>query len=626
MAAYLHGNYDMSVKITDLGPIDLPLIGTEQLEIVDVNGESRRVSSSDLSSNVALQATFLTLTANVDLPNERILTAGVGIALVDGGAGGALTISSSAGQVDSIAGGTNVNVNAADPVNPIVNLDAALVGVSVNGVTLSDAGAATSFLDETGSYSVPIGSGAAGTVTGSTLRYDGAQFVESLFLQTDDDEIITITNSFSDVYTVAFGVGGPNVIRWAGHNEFDIGDASLSIGNTSNASRININYSGNFAHLTAGVGATLRFGSPTAALNLQLMEGAIFLFEPATGNDSASIHNDNDFLVFTFDSDLEGMRLENAASIYFEERVAASVDVANYGQFWVRNDVPNVPMFTDDAGNDFVLNAAGGAQISGVPANNQLAVWVSATDVEGESELVYNDGVLELTYAGVGTSINLDANNGNAIITLDGDESGFGSVGLRLTSSDVGNGSVLFNLNANPGIFSIEQRNTSGTVLEDTWISMSRNGAVTFFFNGVLSLRTSNIATSDVGMGAEVLSGGNVFEPVGMNVLPVNVQNAAFVVGVGSIGDMIIHDEVTARVYSLNNISGTKAGSMWSVINDAGSGTLTFQAGAGVVITFWNGSSWTTTAVAGSVAAGEGQFTVWKRTDTEYYLTGPNLV
>jgi hypothetical protein len=63
------------------------------------------------------------------------------------------------GQVDSVVGGVNINVNAADPINPIVNLDAAITGVSVNGVTLTAAGAATNFLDETGAYSVPAGTG-----------------------------------------------------------------------------------------------------------------------------------------------------------------------------------------------------------------------------------------------------------------------------------------------------------------------------------------------------------------------------------------------------------------------------------------------------------------------------------
>lgn len=45
--------------------------------------------------------------------------------------------------------------------------------------------------------------------------------------------------------------------------------------------------------------------------------------------------------------------------ISLQEQVAAGGSVAGYGQIWVRNDTPNVLMFTDDAGTDFVLNQSG---------------------------------------------------------------------------------------------------------------------------------------------------------------------------------------------------------------------------------------------------------------------------
>ena len=63
------------------------------------------------------------------------------------------------GSVNSVTGGVNITVDNTDPQNPIVNLDASIGGMTVNGVTLSTGGAATSYLDETGNYSVPAGSG-----------------------------------------------------------------------------------------------------------------------------------------------------------------------------------------------------------------------------------------------------------------------------------------------------------------------------------------------------------------------------------------------------------------------------------------------------------------------------------
>ncbi len=64
-------------------------------------------------------------------------------------------LNDSGGQVNSVVSGTNITIDASDPVNPIANLDAAITGVSVNGVTLDATGAATNFLNETGAYSVP---------------------------------------------------------------------------------------------------------------------------------------------------------------------------------------------------------------------------------------------------------------------------------------------------------------------------------------------------------------------------------------------------------------------------------------------------------------------------------------
>ena len=43
-------------------------------------------------------------------------------------------------------------------------------------------------------------------------------------------------------------------------------------------------------------------------------------------------------------------------SAYLVEQAAAGADTATQGQIWVRNDVPNTLMFTDDAGNDFTVN------------------------------------------------------------------------------------------------------------------------------------------------------------------------------------------------------------------------------------------------------------------------------
>jgi hypothetical protein len=110
-------------------------------------------------------------------------------------------VAAAGGQVNTVVGGVNITVDSGDPINPIVNLDAAITGVSVNGVTLTALGVATNFLDETGAYSVPgitiedegaplatqaevldfVGSGVTASGAGSTKTIDVIDQVNIMF-------------------------------------------------------------------------------------------------------------------------------------------------------------------------------------------------------------------------------------------------------------------------------------------------------------------------------------------------------------------------------------------------------------------------------------------------------------
>ena len=118
--------------------------------------------------------------------------------LPGGGGGG--------GQVNTVVGGVNITVNAGDPINPIVNLDAAITGVSVNGVTLNAVGVATNFLNETGAYSVPP----VDTVT-----------ADAIYLRLD-----TTNNPLTG--NLEFNTGGDAVI----YNSFLDGDIHFDVNNT----------------------------------------------------------------------------------------------------------------------------------------------------------------------------------------------------------------------------------------------------------------------------------------------------------------------------------------------------------------------------------------------------------
>ena len=63
-----------------------------------------------------------------------------------------------------------------------------------------------------------------------------------------------------------------------------------------------------------------------------------------------------DLLLFTLDSQVV---VEPAAAFMIGERAAQATVKTGYGEFWVRNDTNQTPMFTDEAGVDYELNATG---------------------------------------------------------------------------------------------------------------------------------------------------------------------------------------------------------------------------------------------------------------------------
>ena len=50
------------------------------------------------------------------------------------------------------------------------------------------------------------------------------------------------------------------------------------------------------------------------------------------------------------------------SAVFVPELASANADVAAFGQFWVKDDTPNVPMFTDDAGTDIRLSSLAGTE------------------------------------------------------------------------------------------------------------------------------------------------------------------------------------------------------------------------------------------------------------------------
>ena len=85
-----------NIKISDLPDVVLPLDAANVFLEVQAFAAgvpiSRKIAAQDLSSAFGLDATFVTQSANAILPNERIITAGARISIVDSGPGLAITI------------------------------------------------------------------------------------------------------------------------------------------------------------------------------------------------------------------------------------------------------------------------------------------------------------------------------------------------------------------------------------------------------------------------------------------------------------------------------------------------------------------------------------------------------
>lgn len=96
------------------------------------------------------------------------------------------------------------------------------------------------------------------------------------------------------------------------------------------------------------------------------------------------------------------------------EQAAAATNIATFGQWWVRDDVPNTPMFTDDAGNDFVLNASGGITATPTPVVNDVAVWDSTGATL--SRIAGFDAIASLLSLPSGMNIQMDGGIDDKII------------------------------------------------------------------------------------------------------------------------------------------------------------------------------------------------------------------
>lgn len=388
-----------------------------------------------------------------DAPNTPMFTDDTGVDSV---------LNATGGQVDSVSGGTNINVSGT-AVDPIVNLDAAITGTSVNGVTLTTAGAATNYLDETGSYSVPAGAGGFQglgqwryrTATGSSpssgqLQFDNTTIssaTEMYVNETNDNGVdvsaflaLIVANdliyvqvsadssqyvivqtdtptSAAGVYTfpillvegvgssptnntpvsvVTAGGGGGALPASTVDGEFLVGDTGSFVAKgapltwtPANGLTVSGSVGSSSPPTTAPVDSIIRFaalgGSPNLAYLGFIGANDVYLVNEMRAGEVFIRATKGSGAVST----LIRANSESDVKLHYNGAEVARTETGANGGFEVFNTSTGIGFERVLTTGD--LPSGGGVGISGTPNNNQLAVWIGATDVEGEADLTYAD-------------------------------------------------------------------------------------------------------------------------------------------------------------------------------------------------------------------------------------------
>ena len=333
-------------------------------------------------------------------------------------------------------------------------------------------------------------------------------------LRSGSQLLVNTTDNASTALQVIGGAGVSNSVQLATNLRFDFLDdvrVQGSISVNASAPNTGINEVIGFIDVNGGI---TRVGSYNWSLtawqpitisgtNILLSgQGGDITINPSSGDDILlqengttrfQIDNTNDRFVF------------NDYTLFLEERAAALADVAGYGQLWVRNDTPNVLVFTDDAGTDTVLGAGGGG-IGGSIANNQLAIGSGVDTIDGSANLTWDDSTFFLQ-ASIPT-VDINGTNGLA---------------ENFVRSRAGNGGIGTIVSHLSGACRIVQTDSAGAE-EDTWIAFARNGGVALKFNDA-----DNFAT--ISTGVQINDSIYVFEKAAANA------------DVGGFGQLWVRDD-----------------------------------------------------------------------------------
>ncbi len=201
-----------------------------------------------------------------------------------------------------------------------------------------------------------------------------------------------------------------------------------------------------------------------------------------------------------------------------------------------------------------------------------------------------------------------------SIIDLDFSTS-TGAARLYIRNSEGG-----IEMRADADQFNIYQT-TSGSSVEDTWITCANNARVGLFYNGVEELQTQNSDGSHNTSGAAVTDHGGNFRDVGFNVMPIAERDTSQTLNEIHSSRMMHRDGTGSLTYTLaSGTSGTipPVGAVIMISNENATGTVTISAAG--TLRFWEGTG--TPGTGNRTLAHGGVCSVYHYSDTEWWIWG----
>lgn len=143
----------------------------------------------------------------------------------------------------------------------------------------------------------------------------------------------------------------------------DVTTQVVRLGNTggeiflNNHTHIEDNTELRFGDAAAG-DAVMDYNSATDELLTVMAAGVDWIVRMNAENAIVAIADGNVVLSYNGNNKIyttiDGARIDD--SLYIDEQTAANGDITAQGQFWVRDDAPNLPMFTNDVGTDQITD------------------------------------------------------------------------------------------------------------------------------------------------------------------------------------------------------------------------------------------------------------------------------